>query len=325
LLDKAPPSPENAQQPGGEAVEILQSASDNHERVAMAAEEPEDANEARANEVILTDPATTSNEALEAGNVIAPVAKRAFRPELVAVAAVTIVAVVGVPMGARWLRDRMTTQNVSPSPTTQAPKAVVKEQAAHRATVPAAPPKSELTAIQPQPAAAPPAAVVTRQPAAPPARLARVPSAPRKVDPQTMPAPQVPPAAELSPMTVATLGTQAAVPPPAQEPARFASPEPPVGRLFDPSEVDEAPRIATRIEPQLPGSVGHAGNEVVIVRILVSQTGHPFRVNLLRRSRLGSPADEAVLAAVRQWTFSPARRHGEAVSCWFNFAVTLAN
>jgi TonB family protein len=63
---------------------------------------------------------------------------------------------------------------------------------------------------------------------------------------------------------------------------------------------------------------------VVVVRILVSQSGHAYRVNLLRRSRLGPAADEAVIAAVKQWTFSPARRRGEAVSCWLNVGVPLA-
>ncbi|MGE5245282.1 MAG: energy transducer TonB [Betaproteobacteria bacterium] len=60
-----------------------------------------------------------------------------------------------------------------------------------------------------------------------------------------------------------------------------------------------------------------------MIRLLVSQTGHPFRLNLLRRSRMGAPADDAVIAAVKQWTFSPARNHGEAVACWLNVGVAL--
>jgi protein TonB len=100
-------------------------------------------------------------------------------------------------------------------------------------------------------------------------------------------------------------------------------PQPPVGRLFESSDVDEAPRIATRVEPQLSADFAQGASDVVVVRILVSHTGHPFRVNLLRRSRYGANVDEAVLAAVRRWTFSPARRHGEAVSCYYNFGVAL--
>jgi hypothetical protein len=38
---------------------------------------------------------------------------------------------------------------------------------------------------------------------------------------------------------------------------------------------------------------------------------------------MGRPLDEAVVAAVTQWTFSPARKRGEAVSCWYNIGVPL--
>jgi len=63
--------------------------------------------------------------------------------------------------------------------------------------------------------------------------------------------------------------------------------------------------------------------EVVVVRALVSQSGHPTRISLLRRSKTGPQLDDVVLAAVNQWTFSPAKKKGEAVSCWFNFAVPI--
>jgi TonB family protein len=63
--------------------------------------------------------------------------------------------------------------------------------------------------------------------------------------------------------------------------------------------------------------------EIVVVRALVSQSGHPTRVSLLRRSKTGPQLDDVVLAAVNQWTFSPARKKGEPVSCWFNFAVPV--
>jgi TonB family protein len=72
----------------------------------------------------------------------------------------------------------------------------------------------------------------------------------------------------------------------------------------------------------VPDSLGPL-NDVVVVRVLVSQTGHPSVVSLLRRSKAGSALDEAVVAAVKQWTFSPARKRGEAVSCWFNVGVPI--
>jgi len=111
--------------------------------------------------------------------------------------------------------------------------------------------------------------------------------------------------------------------PVAAEPRAIAR-EAPGGRLFEPTDVDESPQIATRVEPQLPDDLPVLlRSDIVVVRVLVSQTGHPFRVNLLRRSKVGRSLDDAVVAAVTQWTFSPARKRGEAVSCWYNIGVPL--
>jgi protein TonB len=102
------------------------------------------------------------------------------------------------------------------------------------------------------------------------------------------------------------------------------SPAAPQGPFFEPTDVNEAPRVATRVEPAVPDDLrSRARNEIVIVRMLVSHSGHPSRVSLLRRSKTGPRLDEAVIAAVNQWTFSPAKRRGEAVSCWFNMGVPV--
>lgn len=102
------------------------------------------------------------------------------------------------------------------------------------------------------------------------------------------------------------------------------SPVPPTGRFFERNDVDEPPQIATRVEPQLPANLpARPHNDVVVVRVLVSSTGHPFRVSLLRGSRLGRSSDEAVVAAVTRWTFSPAKKRGESVNCWYNIGVPL--
>lgn len=103
-----------------------------------------------------------------------------------------------------------------------------------------------------------------------------------------------------------------------------AEPAPPTGRFFERNDVDEPPQIATRVEPKLPANLpARANNAVVVVRLLVSQTGHPFRVSLLRGSMLGRSADEAVVAAVAKWRFSPAKKRGEPVNCWYNIGVPL--
>jgi protein TonB len=110
----------------------------------------------------------------------------------------------------------------------------------------------------------------------------------------------------------------------APTPAAPAPPSAPQGPFFEPTDVNEAPRVATRVEPDVPEDLrGRARNEIVIVRMLVSQSGRPSRVSLLRRSKSGPRLDEAVIAAVNQWTFAPAKRRGEAVSCWFNMGVPV--
>jgi TonB family protein len=108
---------------------------------------------------------------------------------------------------------------------------------------------------------------------------------------------------------------------------RTASPRglaPSSGRLFERKDVDELPKVATRVEPRFPANLPRRPrNEIVVVRVLVSRTGRPSRVSLLRGSTLGRSSDEAVVAAVARWTFSPAKKRGEAVNCWFNIALRL--
>ena len=107
--------------------------------------------------------------------------------------------------------------------------------------------------------------------------------------------------------------------------ASIPTPAAPQGPIFEPTDVHEPPRVASRVDPNVPDELrSRAGKEIVIVRMLVSQSGRPSRVTLLRKSKTGPRVDDAVIAAVNQWTFSPAKRRGEAVSSWFNIGVPVA-
>jgi hypothetical protein len=159
--------------------------------------------------------------------------------------------------------------------------------------------------------------------AAIPARPKATPSAQRKAvrDPKASSGQGAPVSATPPPSPVAApLQARAA----AAEPPRSIEAAAPIGRFFEPSDVDESPRITTRVEPRLPADIPTRLSDVVVVRVLVSQGGQPFRVSLLRKSRLGRSLDDAVVAAVTQWTFAPARKRGEAVSCWYNIGVPLS-
>jgi protein TonB len=157
---------------------------------------------------------------------------------------------------------------------------------------------------------------VDARPPAVPAKVERASASPVEAQVSTRNAVnETPPAAAAAPAPRPVAVNNAPVEPPAE----------PRGPLFDPSQVQEAPRVATRVEPKLPPSLRNIQFEdVVIVRLLVSETGRPSRVSLLRRSKIGQPIDDAVMAAVNQWTFAPARRKGEAVSSWYNVGVPIS-
>jgi protein TonB len=235
----------------------------------------------------------------------------------IAAAALVIVAVIGFP-----LRTYLAQQEIVPVvPEEQAaeaePAAEEPKSAAPVAPTPVAAAPSVVAPV-PQaralPAAAPSKPVPSKPVAKPvPARNARANTAPKPSAPAAIPAPA----------PVAPAAAPAAEPV-APEPAPAAAPAAPVGPFFELRDVNEPPKVVARVEPQVPGDLqGRGLNEVVIVRVLVSQSGQPTLVNLLRRSRAGSSLDNAVIAAVKQWSFSPARRRGETVSCWFHVGVPV--
>ena len=138
----------------------------------------------------------------------------------------------------------------------------------------------------------------------------------------TPPAPQAAPIAARQPVTNAR--APKAAPPPT--PPVAAAPPPaaaPTGRIFESTDVDRAPKVTNRVEPRLPTNLPADTLDVVVVRVLVSETGQPFRISVLRGSRLGQTLDDAVVEAVKQWTFAPALKKGEAVHSWYNIGVPL--
>jgi hypothetical protein len=128
-----------------------------------------------------------------------------------------------------------------------------------------------------------------------------------------------PPAAVAPPSAPAP--APVAAEPPAAKPAA-AAPTLPTIPYYELVQVDRPPQVASRVEPRLEG-VENVTKEIVIVRVLVSQTGQPHLVRLLRPSKSGPALDAAVIAAVEQYTFRPAAKRGEAVSCWLHTAVTI--
>jgi len=171
------------------------------------------------------------------------------------------------------------------------------------------------------PAKMPTAAKPTGAPISAPVVATRItPSVGTKVPAPTMaPATTPVPAPVVSaPQPVGEAVAAPAVPEPKSEPAS------PLGPFFELSQVDTPPQVASRVEPDLPEHLQTGPiNEIVIARVLVSQTGHPVLVNVLRRSKAGAALDNAVVAAVKHWTFTPASKRGDAVSCFMQVAVPV--
>ncbi|HTO86657.1 MAG TPA: TonB family protein [Thermoanaerobaculia bacterium] len=124
----------------------------------------------------------------------------------------------------------------------------------------------------------------------------------------------------------ARAATAAAIPPTptptavvvAQPPPEPTEPPPPTAT---PLPVQETPPAMLKIlKPVYPPVALKARiGGLVILRVLVSETGQPLQVEVLR----GAPAGltEAAVAAVRKWTFTPARRGDTPVSAWMTVPI----
>jgi TonB family protein len=242
----------------------------------------------------------------------APSSSQPKRRSVPLAAAAVVVAALWV--GAYWLRN-------------QAPPAPITAREEQQAPVAA----SGVTAV------------VKRQPTAPtpPAEQIQNRKPPASPTPaRTKPTTVVAPAKDVRSSTLSTRQVAAA---PAPEPVLEAPapvvvapsapevvvstppPAAPSGQFFETTDVGESPQVTKRVEPRLPDELrNHPLNEILVVRVLVSQSGHPYRISLLRKSKTGPQLDKAVIAAVNQWTFTPAKRRGEAVSCWMNLGVPVS-
>jgi protein TonB len=233
-------------------------------------------------------------------------------------AGVVIVAAVGFPLGTYWLRvavpppihaEAQPNEVVTPAPVVEhrPPPAAVAP-----APEPKAPPKTEDVKPVPTKAVTPPAS--------------RTPAARPQMKPVRQTNPTTTLAASISVPTVST-EVPAAVSMPsapiAPEPAPLMTPAAPTGPFFETRQVNDVPQVLTKVEPHFPGDAERVTGDIVIVRVLVSQAGHPSLISVLRRSKAGPAVDEAVVAAVKRWTFTPARKRGETVSCWYHVGVPV--
>ena len=87
------------------------------------------------------------------------------------------------------------------------------------------------------------------------------------------------------------------------------------GSLVSIEELDAPPKIATLVKPLYPPLALKARiGGIVVLRVLVSEKGLPLEVQVARKAPAG--LDDAAVAAVRRWTFTPAVKEGVAVRTW---------
>lgn len=110
------------------------------------------------------------------------------------------------------------------------------------------------------------------------------------------------------------------VSPPAREPV-YASPAPPsplqaVSSEFEADQVDQAPQIAAKIEPEYPYRARRRGiTGYVKARFLVTADGGVEKPAIVEAAPEGV-FEKSVLEAIKGWRFIPGYHQGKPVSVW---------
>ena len=107
--------------------------------------------------------------------------------------------------------------------------------------------------------------------------------------------------------------TPTAVPTPVPETRSIVSEAPP-------DEAETPPKILRVVKPNYPALALRARIKgVVLLRVLVSETGVPEQIEVLRG--VGGGLTEAATTAVRKWTFEPAHRGGRPIKFWTTIPI----
>jgi len=150
-----------------------------------------------------------------------------------------------------------------------------------------------------------------RRKAEPTPAPALVPAEPTRMEPtqpsaETTAAPTAPP-----------VDAERAAPTAPPAPTRIVARE---GTLVPLEEVDSPPKIARIVKPSYPPIALKARvGGIVVLRVLVSEKGAPAEIEVLRSAPAG--LTEAATAAVRNWTFEPARKAGVPVRTWMTVPI----
>ena len=179
----------------------------------------------------------------------------------------------------------------------------------------------DLQPLAPEPAApsAPVATAVRVTTLATPKAAPKKPAAAAKA-PVAAPAaaPEPTPLLVATPPPVVAATTTAAAPP-----ASVQAEAVPLGQIFEVSQVETRPSVTNRFDPVMPARLNGTIPLVVIVRVLVSPSGRPVESSAVKNPSNDAGLAAAAAATVRQWSFAPAKKKGQPVSCWVNVGVVF--
>ncbi|HSP35875.1 MAG TPA: TonB family protein [Thermoanaerobaculia bacterium] len=81
-------------------------------------------------------------------------------------------------------------------------------------------------------------------------------------------------------------------------------------------------RVLTKVEPQFPNALrGAVTSTTVVVRCIIGKDGRIHDPEIVKSSF--TPFNDAVLTALRQWTFEPGRNNGQPVDTYFQLTVNF--
>ena len=89
--------------------------------------------------------------------------------------------------------------------------------------------------------------------------------------------------------------------------------------------VDEIPKLVKKVPPKYPAVARKRGEQgTVFVRALVKKDGTPVMVAVASGKGVSPALDEAAVAAVKQWTFVPAKLKGKPVAVYIVVPVKFS-
>ncbi len=106
--------------------------------------------------------------------------------------------------------------------------------------------------------------------------------------------------------------------------AAVALPKTKEGDLVELMQVDQQPQPVKTVRPEPPSLArGHHISGTVILRVLVSETGTPEKVEVFRDTTPKVGLAEVSAQAVRNWTWQPAVKDGKRVKTWITVPVAF--